>query len=106
MRKEIDYKELGSKIKSTRNNRHLTQEQLAELVQCNVTHISNVENNHSTPSLNLLFDIANALNTTIDYLLSNQYTNTADALDNAILREVTSYNEEKKEQVLRIIRAL
>lgn len=106
MQKEIDYVKLGLKIKTIRKEQGLTQEKLAELVQCNVTHISNVENNYSTPSLNLLFCIANALNTTIDYLLSNQYTNTNVALDNEILREITSYSTEKKEQVLRIIQAL
>ena len=68
MQQEIDYKLLGLKIKEIRKSKDLTQDDLAEMVSCNTSHISNVENNHTKVSLNVLLAIANALNTSIDYL--------------------------------------
>ncbi len=103
MQQEINYAGLGIKIKEVRQNRGLTQDSLAELVGCNTSHISNIENNHTKVSLNVLLAIANALDTSIDYLLSEQYENSALALDNEILRALTNCDNQKKEKILRII---
>lgn len=99
----IDYEKLGLKIKTLRISRNLTQEHLAQLVDCNVSHISNIENNHTKVSLVALLAIANALNTSIDYLLSEQYENSALALDNEILRAIKDLDNSKKEKILKII---
>lgn len=106
MQQEIDYAKLGLKIKEIRISKGLTQDTLAEMVSCNTSHISNVENNHTKVSLNVLLAIANALNTSIDYLLSDQYENSSLALDNAILRAIKDYDNEKKEKILKIIEIL
>ena len=106
MQQEIDYFRLGLKIKEVRQNKGLTQDKLAEIVSCNTSHISNIENNHTKVSLNVLLSIANALNTSIDYLLSNQYENSSLALDNEILRAIQNCDDEKKEKILKIIAIL
>lgn len=103
MQQEINYQQLGTKIKELRISRGLTQDILAEMVNCNTSHISNIENNHTKVSLNVLLSIANALNTTIDYLLSNQYVNTDLALDNEIMRLVSQLETHDKEKLLKII---
>lgn len=103
MLQEIDYSKLGRNIKSIRISKGLTQDNLAELVSCNTSHISNIENNHTKVSLNVLLAIANSLNTSIDYLLSDQYENSSLALDNEILRVLTNCDNEKKEKILKII---
>lgn len=106
MQQEIDYEKLGLKIKEMRVTRGFTQDALAEMVSCNTSHISNIENNHTKVSLNVLLAIANALNTSIDFLLSNQYENVSLALDNEIARAVAECDIETKERILRVIRAL
>lgn len=106
MQQEIDYQKLGMKIKNMRAGRGLTQDMLAEMVSCNTSHISNIENNHTKVSLNVLLAIANALNTSIDYLLSDQYENTSLALDNEILRSIKDCSNDKKEKILKIIKIL
>ena len=106
MQQEIDYKALGLKIKQVRQYQNLTQDNLAEMVSCNTSHISNIENNHTKVSLNVLLAIANALNTSIDYLLSNQYENTSLALDNEILRAIKDCDNAKKEKILKMIEIL
>lgn len=103
MQQEINYIWLGTKIKEIRQGRGLTQDSLAELVGCNTSHISNIENNHTKVSLNVLLAIANALDTSIDYLLSEQYENSGLALDNEIQRALSYCNDEKKEKILKII---
>ena len=106
MQQEIDYLKLGLKIKEIRQSQGLTQDALAEIVSCNTSHISNIENNHTKVSLNVLLAIANALNTSIDFLLSNQYENASLALDNEILRALQPCDNEKKEKILKIIAIL
>lgn len=106
MQQELDYAKLGLKIKELRQSKGLTQDALAELVSCNTSHISNIENNHTKVSLNVLLAIANSLDTSIDYLLSNQYDNFSLALDNEISRVVANCDVETKERILRIIKAL
>lgn len=103
LQQEIDYAKLGLKIKEIRQSKGITQERLAELVGCNTSHISNIENNHTKVSLNVLLSIANVLDTSIDYLLSGQYTNTPLALDNEILRMLQKCDSQKKEKILKII---
>lgn len=106
MHQEIDYAKLGLRIKETRQKKGLTQDNLAEMVSCNTSHISNIENNHTKVSLNVLLAIANALNTSIDFLLSDQYGNSALALDNAILKALQDCDSPKKQKILKIIEIL
>ena len=106
MQQEIDYTLLGNRIKEVRQSRGLTQENLAELIKCNTSHISNIENCHTKVSLNALLAIANALDTSIDYLLSPQYDNSALALDNEIMRLLQTCDSDKKEKILKMINIL
>ena len=103
MQQEIDYVKLGLRIKEVRQSHNLTQDNLAEMVGVATSHISNTENAHTKVSLNVLLAIANALNTSIDYLLSNQYENSSLALDNEIIRALKKCDITKKEKVLKII---
>ncbi|MEC0370853.1 helix-turn-helix domain-containing protein [Paenibacillus chibensis] len=52
-----------------RKNKGLTQEDLGNKINSTKGTISNYENGHSTPPSEALVLIANALNTTTDYLL-------------------------------------
>ena len=106
MQQEIDYGLLGKRIRELRRERGLTQDALAEIIGCNTSHISNIENNYTKASLNVLLALVNTLDTTIDYLLSDQYNNNSSALDQAILRALERCDEEKKRKVLKIIEIL
>lgn len=106
LKDSINYEKLGLRIKALRISKNLTQDNLAQAVDCNVSHISNIENNHTKVSLIVLLAIANALNVTIDYLLADQYENTSLALDNEIKNTIADCDTETKEQILKIIRAL
>lgn len=103
LQQELNYGLLGQRIKALRQRKGITQDYLAEMVSCNTSHISNIENNHTKASLNVLLAIANALNTSIDFLLSDQYENSSLALDNAILNLLQDCDDQKKEKILKII---
>ncbi len=66
-----DYKLIGERIRELRLNLKLTQEHLAEKVHIGVQHMSKIENGNTKLSLPCLIAIANALRTTVDYLLSD-----------------------------------
>ena len=106
MEKEIDYQKLGINIRAARKSIGLTQQELAELTSCNTSHISNIENSYTKVSLNTLVSIANSLNTSVDYLLKDQYTNRAQALESELLIEIAKLDDNKKEQLIRISKVL
>ena len=69
MTNDIDYSQLGKRIKRYRQKAHLTQEQLAERIDVATSTIAHAENGTSKPSLPLLLKVANALNVTLDQLV-------------------------------------
>lgn len=58
---EINYKDIGIRIKQERFNQNITQEKLAEISGISVTHMSNIENTNTKLSLPVLVNIANAI---------------------------------------------
>lgn len=65
----INYKELGKQIKRCRTEKHITQAELAEMVDKSSVYISNIETASRKPALSVLVAIANALGVSIDRLL-------------------------------------
>ena len=111
MQQEIDYARLGLKIKEMRQKAGLTQDNLAEMVSCNTSHISNIENARSYPSLTALFTISNSLKCGIDYLIGEQYTYEKEAvsnenIDRKLARALQCCSNEKKEKILKIVEVL
>ncbi len=69
----VDYETLGKNIKKYRLLRDMRQEDLAEECDCSNSHIGHIENARGIPSLEMIVKIANALNVTVDQLLSTSY---------------------------------
>lgn len=65
----MDYKKLGKNIAIARNKNHLTQEQLAEKIDISTVFISQIETAVRKPSLETVYKLSSALNTTIDSLI-------------------------------------
>lgn len=59
----------SKRLKYVRKLRNLSQEELGKKINATKSTISNYENEYSTPSNEVLKDLANILNTTTDYLL-------------------------------------
>lgn len=67
----INYSLIGNRIKSARKAKGLSQSELSELIDKSVGYMSYIETGSKKPSLETLIQIANALDVTIDELLSD-----------------------------------
>ena len=67
---EINYREIGGRIRKLREARDLTQEGLAELAGITPTYQSHIERGEKRPSLGVLVRKATALDVTVDRLLA------------------------------------
>ena len=104
--KELNFEKIGKKIKETRISRHLTQEYIANATDVNTSHISNIENNRGKVSLSTLVQICNAFDTTVDYILADEYNQPSTVIEHEILKEVQQCSLETQVQILKIIKAL
>lgn len=103
--KDLNFELIGKKLREIRISKGLTQEYVATMADVNTSHISNIENNRVKISLPTLVHVCNALDVTVDYVLSSEYT-ISSPLDNEILKEFHACSEEKKEKILQIIKIL
>ena len=71
----MDQKAIGKRIKSAREKKGLTQEQLAEQVNLSPMHISVIERGNKLPRLETLIKIANVLDVSADTLLQEVVNN-------------------------------
>ena len=104
--KDIDFSKISKKIRETRISKGLTQEYIANMADVNTSHISNIENGRVRISLPTLVHVCNALNVTVDYMLSDEYTDTSAPLDQSILRSLQGCSNDTKERILKIIQIL
>ena len=104
----LDFKAIGMKIKERRQALGITQEAIANYLDVNASHISNIEGGRAHPSLTALVKIANFLECSIDYFISHEYTCRTDkekekALDDKIIDKLKYCDSEKKYRVLQMI---
>ena len=66
---------LSDKIKKLRKDRRLSQAELAEKLNIHVTHVSRIETERYTPSLDLLRKLAEVFEVTTDYLVFDNIEN-------------------------------
>lgn len=88
---------LGLKIKQCRNNHKITQEQLAEIIDISQSYLGQIERGVRGINLENLTKIANALNVSLDYLLSDYLTQNINDLDmqwNNIIKGKTPTDKE------------
>lgn len=92
---EINYTEIGQRIRKARLAAKVTQEQLAERAGVGTTHISHIETGNSVPSLKLLVDILNALGLSADAVLCDQLQQAGPSFPAMIAEELEDCTEEE-----------
>ena len=105
---DLDFKTIGLKIKERRLSQGITQEFIANRLDVNPSHVSNIECGRANPSLTALVKIANILQCSIDYFISNEYTfnvakNTEKTIDDKIMDKLKYCDLDKKNKVLKMI---
>lgn len=76
MNKNIDYSEIGSRIRIQREYIGLTQEELAEACGLSASFIGHIERGSRKMSLESLYKLASVLEVNTDYLLFDHMTQT------------------------------
>ena len=71
----MNQKAVGRRIKTARERKKLTQEQLAEMVNLSPMHVSVIERGVKLPKLETLINIANILDVSADELLQDVVNN-------------------------------
>lgn len=87
---QIDYTNVGKRMKTLRKQAGYTQEQIADALDVTVAFISNIENDRVKMNLRVLSYYAKLLNVSIDYLLR-------------LLEKFSTDDKEKFVKVLRIL---
>ncbi|MBR2000764.1 MAG: helix-turn-helix transcriptional regulator [Firmicutes bacterium] len=68
----VDYKAIGIRIKNTRIQNHLSQEQLAERCNISTSFLGHIERGTRKMSLETLVTLSTVLDVSIDYLLADR----------------------------------
>lgn len=105
---DLDFKAIGLKIKERRQAVGITQESIANKLDVNPSHISNIECGRANPSLTALIKIANLLHCSVDYFISGEYTYKMDkdrerTLDDMIMEKLKYCDVDKKNRILKMI---
>ena len=99
----MELKLIGCRIKMARENAHITQEKLAEMIGCTTQHISAIERGIKLPRLDTVVCIANALNVSSDVLLQDLLQNTPDTLAGEFASAVSPLSRQMQLRILRAI---
>ena len=102
---QIDYENLGTRMKELRIKMKLTQAEVARALNVTPGYISNVENNRTAMSLRILIYYARLLNISLDSLIGridSEYRETA--LDREISEQVPKLEIPQKQKLLKTMK--
>ena len=105
---DLNFKVIGIKIKERRQSLRITQEYIANALDVNPSHISNIECGRANPSLTALVKIANILECSVDYFIGGEYTYKVDkdktkTLDDKIIDKLQYCDADTKNRFLKMI---
>lgn len=103
---EPNYKLIGQRIKVQREKRNMTQERLSEQSGFSPTHISNLENGWTKPSVSSLVRIANALSVSADTLLCDSLIRSEPVFDAQLMGELSDCTPWESGVILDTVRNL
>ena len=102
----MDQIAMGTRIKAARERVHLTQEQLAEIVDISPTHMSVIERGVKTPKLDTFVRIANALGVSADALLQDGVDHANESIMAELSIRIGRLPQTEQDRILNVIRVL
>ena len=102
----MDQVAIGARIRDARERVHLTQEQLAEIVDISSTHMSVIERGVKTPKLDTFVRIANALGVSADALLQDVMVPVNESIMAELSVRIGRLSLKEQTRILNAIRAL
>ena len=89
---ELNYIEIGKRVKIKRKELGITQEKLSELIDVCPSYISEIERGYSIPSLSTVCKISSVLKCSLDYLIFGITATNADKTFVEILNGIPQKN--------------
>ena len=99
----MDLSAIGSRIKIARERKHLTQEDLAAIVDLSPTHISVIERGVKPPKLATLVAIANALDVSADTLLQDVVERSEEGVFNKLAADIMKLPVKERNKIINAI---
>lgn len=88
MNNNLDFRKIGSRIQTYRNEKKMTQEQLAELAGTSQKYISRIEVGYHSMKLETVVAIANALQVSLGALIADYEDSTDESNLKLILDDI------------------
>lgn len=101
----MDQKKIGDFLKSLRQEKGLTQTQLADILYVSNRSISRWEQGNGLPDIDLLLKLAHFYDVKLEEILDGQRNNMDNKIDSTVLKVAELENDEKK-KMIRIIRVI
>lgn len=102
----VDFKLIGSRIKSTRKKAGKTQEWLAEQIDVSVGYISQLERGITKINLETLGEICTVLNGDITYIVSGTAKMQSGYLNDEISEKFALLSEHDKKIIINLIESM
>lgn len=103
---KMNYSDIGRRIRKVRRDKHMTQEQLAEIIGVGTTHISHIETGNTIASMKLFVAIVDALGVSADELLRDNLAHAKEAFIGEIFDELQDCSEEEVRFIADMVRAM
>ena len=103
---ELNYKDVGIRIRDERLRQKLTQERLAELANLSMTHMSHIETGNTKLSLPALHKIAWALGVSMDALACDSIAQAKDIFESELLHHTRDCDETEIRVITDMIKSL
>lgn len=105
----MDYAKVGKKLQQLRLEQGLTQEQIANDLNCTIAFVSNIENNRTKINLRVLLYYANLCDVTIDSILNagidqNDATPEEVTLNEQMLRLFKTFDVEDRKKIIKTLK--
>ncbi len=94
--------EIGKRIAALRSQHEMTQEILAQKLNCSIKHISHVERGVASFSLDMLIEVSELFDCTLDYLVKGEASSLESQLPAFILK-ILSSKEARMEQEKKLL---
>lgn len=102
----MDAKAVGQRIRAARERKHLTQEELAALVDISPTHVSVIERGTKIPRMDTFVAIANVLEVSADSLLVDVVDHAVESAASELSGLMENLPREEKERILKVVSAM
>ena len=103
---ELITSKINKNVSTLRKATGLSQEKFAEAIDCSVAHISKIECNKNTPSIDLLITMSYKFNYPLYSLIPNTEFASGDTSIDELTRKINSCDEKSKPLLLSLLHAL